>query len=150
MNDPAMPPEVPQSASQNEAPFYQPPQDPMPNEPAIPHDGLYGLGGWLIWFQLRIYLGIIRAFNDMSTLGIDMFVVISIGLLIVCLVFFYRKKMVFRIWYIASIGAIALDYLYYISMGLAAAVPILIASLMIESLFVVALFRSKRVKNTFR
>jgi len=158
MNEQNLPPEntTPDNAAQSQLPpeFRRPvfneyePSEPE-HETAPSHDGLYGLGGWLILFQLRIYLGIIRAIAGMSTQGADIFVLISIGLLIVCLVYFYKKKMVFRIWYIASIGAVAIDYMTYMTMGLTSIVPILIASLLVESLFIVALFRSERVRNTF-
>lgn len=105
---------------------------------------LVGLGGWLIWFQIRLYIGGLRLFSDLGD-GFDPLILIHIGIIITCLVLFYRHNINFRVVYIVLIGYgifISLKYLPEI-------LPTLIVIIIIEGLFIYALCKSERVKNTF-
>ena len=107
----------------------------------------FGFGGWLIFFQIRIYIGLASMLQIVTThyipLGYKLLDIVIIALSVGTLILFYRKQAVFKIVYIFTVIAVIIMYLiiheYYY----------LIASAIVETIIIIALFRSERVKNTF-
>ncbi len=108
-------------------------------------DEIEGFGGWLIIFQLKIFLSLmimIAAFLDGFTLLSHVYIAQLILYLLV-LLFFYQHKISFRIIYLATalFGSVMLiidgSYLQFS------------LDFIIETIFIIALFRSKRVQSTF-
>ncbi len=112
--------------------------------PSSSFDGPQGIGGWLIWFQIRIYVGIAQALVDFSAEYL-----FSLIPLIICLFLFYQRNIRFRIPYIIA-AFISLLYLIltyaidsYVFLGTA------VGFFLIEGGIIYALFHSRRVANTF-
>lgn len=107
----------------------------------------FGFGGWLAFFQIRIYIGLASMLQIVTThyipLGYKLLDIVIIALSVGTLILFYRKQAVFKIVYIFTVIAVIIMYLiiheYYY----------LIASAIVETIIIIALFRSARVKNTF-
>jgi len=115
-------------------------------------DGPQGLGGWLIWFQIRIWLGVANTLFSAGSIPSAeaaspkrLLVFAAVVLLVVCLVFFYQRKLKFRILYII---ADALSLLYMILIY-GRESYLLVGVLLFEGIIIYALFRSRRVANTF-
>lgn len=120
-----------------------------------------GLGGWLIWFQLRIYSSVLIGLSNVllvlnadrySFVGLHTFIylIVSIVSLVICLVLFYLKKIAFRnIYLFATMGGV----LYYITLYLSGFGGIIsseiVGGIILEIIVCVALFKSARVNNTF-
>lgn len=103
---------------------------------------LDGFGGWLALLQVRLYIGFIALFfipiNAVLALLLG-------GALVLCLLLFYQYRMAFRGAYIAvSVLSIAAG----ITM-LPVSVVYLIVQCVLEAAIILALFMSRRVKNTF-
>lgn len=163
---------------------------------------LYGFGGWLVLFQIYIFLTLVESvqslfgfaimgsmfsgdffkglygFNDFD-LGrffklfnspfVYVFTAVIFVLTLLVVIFFYRKKIIFRTLFIAqSVVSIVGGAFYYIyilgqigtmfdnefaEMGrvlmTSAGVMSLIPALGIPLALTIALFKSQRVKNTF-
>ena len=106
-----------------------------------------GTGGWLVYFQFRLYMGVLSAFGSFSTYNEDaqklcmgVFII-----LIICLVNFYRRKIFFRAVYIFCVVLEILFLIQYLPETLGSLFGIII----VEGIIITALFRSKRVRNTF-
>jgi hypothetical protein len=105
-------------------------------------ENLYGLGGWLIWFQFTLYASILNLFFFPTD------VVLSVGfiaLIVICLYFFYKRRVLFRYVYIAIIVLILIldtRWLPYSS-------TYMIAQAIEGGIVTIALFLSRRVRNTF-
>jgi len=121
---------------------------------------LRGIGGWLVLFQLHIVLStsstIVSTMNFFALSDkIDILTAVALVLFlcaqILCIVYFYRMKMAFRIIYIIA----AVINLIMLGIGLSKnAKEILEYSnvfigIVIYAIVIGALFTSKRVKNTF-
>ena len=127
-----------------------------PNTIKKPSKILKGLDGWLGFFQFRIYTGLVlniimvlaNGFIDYAYMSALLYIplVLSVLLLmyspmIVCLVLFYKKRMAFRIWYIVSATIFLVVSILSLDFSL--------LGIILEIIIFIALFRSKRVKNTF-
>ena len=114
---------------------------------------LTGIGGWLILFQIRMYFGVVSLLAPFTSVYYPIsyysqvyisFDVIALILVAFTLIFFYMRKIQFRTIYIFAVLAnlivtyiLTMDFLYIL---------IVIA---VESIYILALFRSRRVKYTF-
>lgn len=108
---------------------------------------LRGLGGWLILFQLRIYLGILLSIYILIAYRHDILFlfafVITLAPITVCMVLFYRKKLLFRTVYTVRAAALCLARAFMIS------IPDFLGTVISEGIIVYALFSSNRIRNTF-
>ena len=66
---------------------------------------LKGLGGWLIWFQIRCYLTIAFVVYQMFDPAYIPVGVVTAGAIIAVLVLFYMRKLFFRTLYVMVNGA---------------------------------------------
>ncbi len=108
-------------------------------------ESLDGFGGWLILFQLKVFLsmmimfaGFFQDFELFSHMNI-----MRIGILIAVLALFYHHNKAFKIFYVLSVivGLIIMIVAYP---------PYSIAIfVIIESCFIIYLYKSKRVKHNF-
>lgn len=118
------------------------------DSPILKKELLIGLGGWLIWFQIRIYLGLLNSFpllvNPYVRTEYKVFTFVVIGLLILTLVFFYLKRITFRTTYILAGVTVLIMNLIIPNY------PSVVAFLVVETCFIIALFRSERVEYTFK
>ncbi len=107
---------------------------------------LRGFGGWLILFQLRIYLGILLSIYILIAYRHDILFLIAFIITLVpiavCMVLFYRKKLLFRTVYIVR-AALGLACACMIS------IPYFLGTVAGEGIIVYALFSSNRINNTF-
>jgi hypothetical protein len=102
-----------------------------------------GFGGWLILFQLRLYSSVI---NLLIIPRLDVvLVVLFVAMLAACLVLFYMRRRAFRI--VCIIIAVLIAVIGVI--GLPHTMPYFVSQLVIEGLIIIALFRARRVDNTF-
>ena len=118
-----------------------------------------GLGGWLIIFQVQIYLSMILViirlvcYQDIySKLEIIIATFLILTLTIVCLVLFYKKSIQFRIFYTVTV-IISLAYSVYVLLQTTLTYELLtdlLTNFVASVLIVGGLFTSKRVKNTFK
>lgn len=121
-------------------------------------NNLVGLGGWLILFQLRLWLTVIQTASDVilisKTFTFNLGYLVFLGFvvsLIACIVLFYKRIMTFRTLYISTV--------FFSLMSLVVAYALMpifdgigyraLIVVVIESLIITALFRSRRVRQTF-
>lgn len=101
-----------------------------------------GIGGWLALFQVRMYMGLVA----LLVLGASpALVVLFVAVSALCMTLFYLRRMAFRaVYVVAAVLSIVVAI---------AALPVgwtyLIVQLVLEAMVIPALYRSKRVKNTF-
>lgn len=129
-------------------------------QPIIVQEKLVGYYGWLAWFQVDMVGGIVIMLASLMP-GIqygtnDIIIshvipILSIIPLVVCTVLFYQRKLQFRwafvvyqiFWLIMFINNVfSLELTPIIKLGIVIAVALQIT-------ITIALFRSRRVKNTF-
>lgn len=119
---------------------------------------LVGLGGWLVIFQLRIWATIVQIVAEMNNRGggwrlSPNFILFCcfVVCMVVCLVFFYRRDIRFRMVYIIGVGfALASFIALFVqrpTYGLL--VQISPFTFVLEVIIITALFRSERVRQTF-
>jgi hypothetical protein len=102
-----------------------------------------GIGGWLGLFQVRMYIGIV----PILVLPVNtMLAVLLTATLVLCAALFYLRCMAFRAAYIA---AAAVGIAASIA-ALPACAAVLAVQAALEAAMIPALYRSQRVKNTFR
>lgn len=130
------------------------------DQPIAEEKKLVGYYGWLAWFQIQLVAGIaiplVTMLADTSGLG-DSIVsshIIPIGSIIAlgtCAVFFYQRKLQFRWAYVAYQIMWLIQSVYTLqtvdTMILTGVTMIL--GLALQIVITVALFTSRRVKNTF-
>lgn len=110
---------------------------------------LYGIGGWLIVFILRLGLNTLALISSTVYLlrqefeALTFFFFIAVICHVFTVITFFSKKLVFRRWYIITA---ALYFLISLPESSAASV---IGGLIGEALWITYLFTSKRVANTF-
>lgn len=109
----------------------------------------FGFGGWLIWFQIRLYGGVAVIAASIILYGFDYITMLQLAMTAASLVFFYLHKVVFRIIFIvgAALGHLATMYLIVYVSGYF--LPALIFLLLLDIIIIISLFRSKRVRDTF-
>lgn len=104
--------------------------------------GRCGIGGWLMLFQVRLYVGIA------ALLALEANTILSIAFVIMlalCLILFYVRCIAFRDAYII----VALLGVIVSAAALPIGLPFLIAQLVLEAAIIPALYRSRRVKAAF-
>lgn len=104
---------------------------------------LYGFGGLLILFQISLYMSILKPILMSHTLSVLSY--IFIALIVICLILFYMRSMLFRVVYMIIVGLIVIIYLKYIPYSM----PYIIEELIEGGLVITYLFMSERVRNTF-
>ena len=163
-----------------------------------PQKELKGLGGWLVLFQIEIWsnlagavqmgillmaLGLVSKSPVFSEFGANPFeffyglnspiayalIAAIFVLMLLCVIFFYKKKMVFRVFFILGsvVYIVAMGLYYFIFMGnMYSAMDFglqafggvgtffmlafgMLPTVGIIVAIIIALFKSKRVKNTF-
>ncbi len=147
---------------------------------------LKGLGGWLVLFQIYIIMAVAASvqtlvlalitgntffyvFSQAFRIYYIAFMAVSFIISLLCMIFFYRKKIAFRILFIVySLLAVSFSLVYYLSgevlryiedtsvyMAYFAdfikvlTISSIIIGIGIYAAFIIALYKSKRVKNTF-
>lgn len=122
--------------------------------PADRYDALSKGGGMLTWIKVRIFVGLLSLVNDLIRLNKLLqlpevntatvqaaitLVVVSIGLLALTFLFSFVRKQVFPVLYIAAVAyEIAISALSQDEVGI-------IVHMLVESLFILYLFRSAAV-----
>lgn len=145
---------------------------------------LKGPAGWLVLFQIYIIMAVATSIQTIL-LGLAMgnifdfgayrpyyyvLLAVAFAIALVCMILFYRRKMAFRLWFIAySVVSIISSVLYNVfGANVSYTTPELIEyassltsftdnlsyvslviSLGITAALIIALFKSQRVKNTF-
>lgn len=99
-------------------------------------------GGWLMWFQMRLYSSIVNLILFSPDVVIA---VIFIAMQVICLVLFYSHKQTFRIVYIIIAALVIIINVG----GLPNSLPSLIGQAVTEIVIIIALFRSERVNSSF-
>lgn len=99
-------------------------------------------GGWLLWFQMRLYTSIVNLIVFPTD---TVMVIVFVAMIVICLVLFYSRKRTFRIVYII-IAALVVG----INAGaLPGSLVPLILQAATELVIIIALFRSERVNSAF-
>ncbi len=111
--------------------------------------GLKGFSGWLIWFQIRCYFTIAFMLYQMVEPTIIPVGVVTIAAIIAVLVLFYMRKLFFRTLYVIINGAGVLVFLINLPFANSINIAQMVFSIIIETIVIIALYRSQRVKNTF-
>ena len=111
--------------------------------------GLKGLGGWLIWFQIRCYFTIAFMLYQMVEPAYIPVGVVTVAAIIAVLVLFYMRKLFFRTLYVIANGAGVLVFLMNLPFADSSYIGQTAGSLIMETIIIIALYRSQRVKNTF-
>lgn len=103
-----------------------------------------GLNGWLLLFQVRIaYIACMLAVQCKTTVSV--FDVVLTALLAVCVILFYRKKMLFRYVFMA---AVAVEIVIAV-MSRTVLLPEHGLPILFDIGLIAVLLISRRVKNTF-
>ena len=101
-----------------------------------------GVGGWLALFQMRMVMG----FIPLLVLGAGpVLAVLFVTVLALCMTLFYLRHLGFRSAYIVAATLGIVISVAALPIGL----PYLIAQLVLDVVMIPALYRSKRVKDTF-
>lgn len=103
---------------------------------------LEGIGGWLAFFQARMYAGFIPLLVLHTGPALT---VLFAAAAVLCIALFYLRRMAFRGAYIvmAALGIVVCV------VALPAGLPYMIAQLVLDAAIIPALFQSRRVRETF-
>lgn len=104
---------------------------------------LTGLGGWLIIFQVHIFLYAVTAINDVLAQP-NVWTLLNFAFTAACIVLFYCRIKLFRIIYI-PIGLFIAARRFLMPIDIEMFAPAILSFVLMVGL----LFTSRRVKNTF-
>lgn len=108
-----------------------------------------GIGGWLVFFQLRMlyYLGVMAYIMISRQQFIAIFLVLYVG---ACAMSFYKRNMAFRGMFV-GLAAVMIFGGIVAFRHIDELLPALVigSGVLIDGVLIAALYRSRRVKNTF-
>lgn len=115
-----------------------------------------GIDGWLVLFRLNMVviflftiIKIIPVPDEEPLIWSTIIMILAAVLIVICAILFYKRRIAFRIFYILTVAVISLDtvllYIHNIN-----AYSYGFYQLTVCGLIILALYKSQRVKNTFK
>ena len=119
---------------------------------------LYGVKGWLIVFVVMLIIRFIITLIQGAAIGVDVFLALaSLAMSTLILVFLFRKKIIFRFLFVILCGlelGFSLSHIFemnplYEIQWYTEYLVFFVISLVYISFFMIYLFNSKRIENTY-